>query len=92
MNWTSCRHRVSAPKGYYCHASALRFAKALLSTPGEKTNGGCKQSPLADASRAETGVSAETDEEVCKKKKIKGLIHPALAAAENIKMGAELIS
>ena len=81
MNWTSCRHRVSAPKGYYCHASALRFAKALLSPLGEKTTGGCKQSPLADASRAETGVSAETDQEVCKKK-IKGLIHPALAAAE----------
>ena len=91
MNWTSCRHRVSAPKGYYCHVSALRFAKALFSPLGEKTTGGCKQSPLADASRAETGVSARADQEVYRKK-IKGLIYPASAAAKKKKMGAELIS
>ena len=55
--------------------------------------------PLADASRAHWQTQAEQRQEYqhkqvkkSVKKKIKGLIHPALAAAEKKKMGADLIS
>ena len=56
--------------------------------------------PLADASGAHWQTQAEQRQECqhkqikksAKKNRIKGLIHPALAAAEKEKMGAELIS
>ena len=90
MNWTSCRHRVSVPKGYYCHASALRFAKALLSPlGGERWRMQAEPTGRRKQSR-DRSISINRSRSL-QKKKIKGLIHPALAAAEKKKMGAELI-